>query len=251
MKVLDVYNALDRFAPFCSAAGWDNSGLLIGDPDAAVSRVFLCLDVTEEALAEAQRCGAELIVSHHLVIFRPLKSISYASIQAKLLRAGLHVICAHTNLDKAAGGVNDSLCAALGVPYEKMPPEVAEGFLNVCTLPEAVSEEAFAALLQTKLGARVSFLPRARAVSKIGVCSGAGADFVKEAAQSGCDAYLTGEASHHEYLDAAAEGITLFTAGHYETEIMATKALEACLREALPELGITRAKETLPFLTQI
>ena len=213
--------------------------------------MFLCLDVTPETLRQALDCGADLMLSHHPVIFRPLKEISYHSVQAQLLRCGMQVLCAHTNLDKAPGGVNDSLCAQLCLPFEKMPPTVADGFLNVCTAEEAMTEEAFAALVKEKLGATVSWLERGGAVSKIGVCSGAGADFLREAAALDCDAYLTGEASHHDYLDAAALGLSLFTVGHYETEIMITEALEQLLRKKFPALEVHRVRETHPLLRTI
>ena len=251
MTVYDIFEFINGFAPFENAEAWDNSGLLIGNGASEVKTVFVALDVTPAVARQAQARGADLIVSHHPVIFHPMRRISFNCAQTLLLRAGISVISAHTNLDKAPGGVNDILCETLGLPFEKLPPESANGFLNVCVCEPRLSAADFAALAGRSLDARVSFLDIGGGVSKAAVCAGAGGDFLDEAALYGCDAYLTGEASHHDFLYAAALGITLFAAGHYETEFPAVTALCARLQSAFPDVRFIAETRAPSFLTVI
>ncbi|MEI3579428.1 MAG: Nif3-like dinuclear metal center hexameric protein [Acutalibacteraceae bacterium] len=110
-----IYGKLNSLAPFATQESWDNSGLLAGDPGAEVTQALVVLDITGDAVREAQELGAQLIVSHHPVIFQPLKKLESGSVAWELARAGISAISAHTNLDKARGGVNDCLAAALGL----------------------------------------------------------------------------------------------------------------------------------------
>lgn len=225
MTVHDVYAYIDSFAPFASAADWDNSGLLVGDKEAPVNKAVVCLDVTKEAIAYAVENKASLIISHHPIIFSAQKNFLSDSMPYQAAQNGISVICAHTNLDKAVDGVNDSLCRALSLDFEKCPEAVCEGFLNVCTLKTEMSAAAFAEYVSKKLNCSVDFNGEENIVSKIGVCSGAGGEFVTEAALCGCDALLTGEAKYHEFLDADAVGMSVFAAGHYETEVSVVNVL--------------------------
>lgn len=225
MTVHDVYAYIDTFAPFASAANWDNSGLLVGDKEASVKKAVVCLDVTKEAVSYAVENKASLIISHHPIIFSAQKKFLSDSVPYQTAQNGISVICAHTNLDKAVGGVNDSLCRALSLEFEKCPETVCEGFLNICTLKTEMSAAAFAEHVSKKLNCSVDFNGEENIVSKIGVCSGAGGEFVTEAALCGCDALLTGEAKYHEFFDADAAGMSVFAAGHYETEVPVVNAL--------------------------
>lgn len=112
-----IYGKLNSLAPFATQESWDNSGLLVGDPGAEVKTALVVLDITAEAVREAREIGAELIISHHPVIFHPLKKVESGSVVWELAQAGISAICAHTNLDKARGGVNDCLAAALGLEH--------------------------------------------------------------------------------------------------------------------------------------
>lgn len=99
-----IYGKLNSLAPFATQESWDNSGLLVGDPDAEVKTALVVLDITAEAVREAREIGAELIISHHPVIFHPLKKVESGSVVWELAQAGISAICAHTNLDKARAG---------------------------------------------------------------------------------------------------------------------------------------------------
>ena len=116
MTVREIYDAIDRIAPFQTAMDFDNVGILIGDENADVTKTLLCLDVTPRVLREAKSIGVELIISHHPVIFNPLRTVRPQNIIYALVQSGIAVISAHTNLDMAYPyGVNDALCRKLGL----------------------------------------------------------------------------------------------------------------------------------------
>lgn len=225
MKVLDVFNYIDSFAPFSSQEEWDNSGHLIGSLGDEVKNAVVCLDVNSDVLKYAFEIGANLIVSHHPVIFSPVKSVTEDSIILNAVKNGISVISAHTNLDKAVGGVNDALCEVLSFSYEKIFADTKPTFLNVCFPETAFSAKELSAYLRNKLSCAVSYTDAEKNITKIGLCSGAGADFIDDAIKLGCDAFITGEAKYHEFLGALEKGISLFTVGHFESEIPVVKKL--------------------------
>ncbi len=231
MKVKDILGYIDSFAPFATAEKWDNSGLLIGDAEAEVTKAVVCLDVTEKEIIFAVEHGAQLIISHHPVIFRPCSAVLFGDVVYDAVRNGINVICAHTNLDKAADGVNDALCKLLFDKFTKEDISIAEGFLNTAVLNEPVSASVLAAYLKNRLSDSVSYCDGGRPIKKVAVCSGSGADFIEDALNLGCDAFVTGEASYHKFLDAKQSGISLFAAGHFETEIPVVNALVKKLNE--------------------
>lgn len=249
MTVKDIFNFIDGFAPFDTQAEWDNAGILAGSPDATVTKAVVSLDVTAHEAALAVREGAELIVSHHPLIFRPIKKLLDTDIAYIIAANHLNVISAHTNFDKAHGGVNDLLCDAVGFEYEKISDETADGFLNVCSCPDGFSAGEFAELLAKKLSSSVRFSDSSREVTKVAVCSGSGAEFLDDAAALGCDAFLTGDASYHDFLNAADKGISLFAAGHFETENLAAAALAKRLSEKFPEIEFIDSDRQPPVKT--
>ena len=236
MTVREIYEYINILAPFDKAESWDNSGFLVGNGEREVKKAVICLDVTSREVSFAIKENAELIISHHPVIFRAQKKFTSEDISYYAAVNGISIISAHTNLDKAVGGVNDSLCDALGFSYTKCDESLCDGFLNVLKTETPMSPSGFAAFVKNTLGGAVSYIDGGRMVEKVGVCSGAGADFIKQAASLGCDAFLTGEASYHEFLDASADGISLFAAGHYETEAVVVNRLAEKLRKKFSEI---------------
>lgn len=230
MKISDILGHIDSFAPFSTAAEWDNSGLLIGDAQARCSKVVICLDVTTDVINFAKKENAELIISHHPVIFKPQSSFLCGNCAYEAAKNNISIICAHTNLDKASGGVNDTLCEILGLEFSKESQDVAEGFLNTVVFNEGITTKELSALLRDKLGGAVSYSDAGAVIHKAAICSGAGADFLNETKTLGCDALITGEASYHEFLEASAMGISLFAAGHFETEVIIVRKLAEKLR---------------------
>jgi len=247
----DILRRLDGIAPFETAEGFDNAGLLIGDPDRSVTAVVLTLDLSERVVEEAAAMGAELIITHHPVIFHPLRRIHYQTpfgrMLAGLMAAGISVISAHTNWDKAPGGVGDTLAALLGL--EDIRP--LDDYVRLGTLPAPLSPAGLTERITEALG----FCPRCygdegRTIRKVAVAGGSYGEGYELALAAGADAFLTGEVKHHEILDAAAQGLVVYDGGHHATEQPAMPALEARLLAAAAEEGWqiqTRLSMAPPF----
>ncbi len=216
--VKDVYSFIDSFAPFSTQCEWDNSGIIVGDTSKTVRKIAVVLDITPQAVEYARKAEADLIVSHHPVIFRAVKSITDNSPAFLLAGSGIAAICAHTSLDIAKGGVNDALAEALG--FADVVPLSEDGetaMIRVAEIPETTAAE-LAELCCRRLSTCARLADSGKKIRKVALCGGAGADFVKDVSDSECDAFITGDASHHEFLNAQALDLTLIAAGHFETE---------------------------------
>lgn len=244
--VRDIYDYIDGFAPFRTQMSFDNSGLLAGDPGAEVRSALLALDITPGVVREAASRGAQLVVSHHPVIFHPLRALEPGSAPYLLAQNGIAAICAHTNLDLAPGGVNTCLAARLGLlDVETLETDEACGL--PCALmgrtARPMEPREFAAFVKDALGCDGLFYTDGkRAVGLVSLCSGAGADSLHAAAARGCEAFVTGEAKHHELIDAENLGVTLVAAGHYFTEDVVIGPLAERLGKRFPEVAFARAE---------
>ena len=239
-----IFDFLDDWAPFSTQLSYDNAGLLIGSRNRETVRVGVALDVTNETLEDAEEKGCDLIVTHHPVIFQPVRSLSDGSLAARLIRAGIGVIAAHTNLDAADGGVNDLLAAALELTgVEKLADPHEPGLpagARVGRLRRPMTAGELAAFVKEKLGAGgVRYTERDGIIEKVAVCGGAGADdFMEPALAAGADALVTGEAKHHQLLAAREMNFSLVDGSHFSTEQIVKKELAARLRTAFPELPV-------------
>ncbi len=227
MIVQDVYRILEQHAPFATAEEWDNSGLLVGDAAAPVTKIVVALDATDAVIDCAIREQAELIVTHHPVIFDPLTAVMHGTPVYRLVQAGITVISAHTNADKAAGGVNDALCEALGLSHTEITPD---GLCRIGTLPANMSASVFADYVAQCLSTSVRVSEGTDTIRTVAVCGGAGADLVIPLL-SEVDAAVTGEVKHHEWLSVPAAK-TLVDGGHYATEIRVVDRLAAWIQAA-------------------
>lgn len=235
MTVKEVYDALQTVAPFETQLDFDNAGLLIGSFHQPVTGIGVVLDVTPQAIGQAQQRGLDCIVSHHPIIFSGLKAIPTESPVYQAIRAGLAVISAHTNLDAAAGGVNDALAAALGLeavqplglPGDRTPPMGRIGRLSA-----GMDSYGFAAYVSEKLHTRAKYVPADRPIDTVAVCGGAGEAFIQPAAAAGADALVTADVKHHNLLLARSLGLMVVDAGHFETEQVVIAPLAARLAEA-------------------
>lgn len=247
--VPEIYAEMARLAPPELAESWDNPGLLVncGGP---VGRVLVALDITPEVVREAAAKGCALIVSHHPVIFTPIKNLSVRDVPFQLVHSGISAICMHTNLDAAEGGVNDVLAGIFGI---KNATPFANGCGRVGEV-EPISVPALARRAQAELAARcnaplvgpavqVKYADTGKPVRRLAVISGAGGSLFEEALAQGADCLLTGEANHHHACDAKRLGLSLIAAGHYATEFPAMAAVAEKLRAAFPELDVLVSEE--------
>lgn len=239
--VTHIYDAIDRLAPFWLTMDFDNTGILVGDRNREVSCALLALDCTPAVVEQARQLGAQLIITHHPVIFHPLKRVNEDAVVYLLIRSDIAVISAHTNLDIAQGGVNDALASAIGLRdcrgLELLNEQTGAWLGRIGTLPEPLSPEAFAAHVKSCLNAAsVKFAAAPRAIHTVALCSGSGADCLDAAISAGADALLTSEVKQHEYLAAAAAGISIFDAGHFDTEDIVIEPLRDYLAKEIPDV---------------
>jgi len=228
VTVQNVFDYLNMLYPTDTACSFDNVGLLVGDSKAEVFKALVCLDCTADALAFAKDKGCNLIITHHPVIFSPLKSILADSVVYELIKSGISVISMHTNLDMGDGGVNDCLCNALEL-NNILPLTVDDGFVLKQGNISSLSAEDFAKKIKLALGGRVKYVDGGKAIEKVLVCSGSGGDFIGEAIKGGFDALVTSDIKHHLFLTAKENGISLFDAGHFETEDICIEPLRESL----------------------
>lgn len=234
--VNDIYQNINEFAPFSSAAEWDNVGLLLGSLKTEVTGCVISLDATDAAVNTALDLGANLIVTHHPVIFQPLRAIYDNSVVSRLARHQISVISAHTNLDLARGGVNDALCEALNL-QEVVPFLNKDNLGRIGVLRDDMEITSFASYVKRYLSAHsVTFTPANRPIRRVAVVSGSGGDYLAAAITSGADALLTGEAKHHEIIAAINAEFPLVIAGHHDTEAVVLKSLSMRLSTAFPQV---------------
>ena len=236
MTVFEMISMIDALAPFDTQEEFDNSGLLVGDGNAEVTAALFALDVTPRVIDEAAALGAQLIVTHHPLMFAPRRTLTEGDYEGRLIRrltvSGISLIAAHTNLDKSEAGTNAALVRLLDL----RDPE-GEGFIRVGNLPAPLTTAAFAERLSSLLGDSVRLMGPADAViRRPGLCSGGGSDEWPRAAALGCDAFLSGEIKHHHALAMAAEGIAAFECGHSATEVPGIRALADALQKSLHEV---------------
>lgn len=253
-RICDIYDIINSAAPFDSQMAFDNSGLLVGDRATEVTRALLCLDITREVIDEAAGMNANLMISHHPVIFDPMRSMSSQDPAYLLAKNGIAALCCHTNLDLSpVCGVNVALANRLGL--RNIRPEEVFGedcVLYSGELEQPMAPEEFALYVKGRLSAgAVQLIPGDGMVKRVFMCSGAGEDdYPSYAAMRGGDAYLTGEMKHHVALEARKTGLTCVVAGHYETERVFAEYLAAYLKKRVPDTGFIVSKaEGAPFRT--
>lgn len=239
-KVKDFYSYLNSIAPFETQEDWDNSGMLVGDMEAEVKKVAVVLDITHEEIKKAKAIGADLIISHHPVIFNPIKSVTKGSVPYELVASSINALCCHTPLDIADGGTNDSLAKLLGIEVTRTEDPI----LRLGTV-EPTTAENLAGKIAKTLNTKVRYADAGRKIEKIAICTGAGCSLIEAAGE--IDAFITGDASHHNFLDCIQAGITLIAAGHYETEIVVVPVLVKKLQAQFPDIEIIDIKQENPI----
>ena len=252
-EIGEIYSFLDSLYPFGLQEKWDNSGLLVENYDMKCSKVMLSLDITNKVIDEAFEKGAELIISHHPVIFEPRKRITRKDPVFKLIECEIAAICMHTNLDIAAGGTNgvilEKLSEKLKLSGEPQPFEElggGNGLGWIIELSEPILPAELAKLLKSVFGCEyIRMSKRGHGISRIAFCSGSGGSMLGEAIAKGCDALITGDVKHDVWIDANNSGIALFDCGHFHTENLVLWELRRVLEERFPQLDIEIAESSV------
>jgi len=221
MKLNDFLACLEKTAPQALAMDFDNPGLLISPEREEIKKVLVALDCTTTTAKEAAEMGADLLLTHHPIFFRGVKHIRRDDPETaaawELIRHGVGLFSAHTNLDAAEGGVNDALAAILGL--QNVLPLPPENLGRIAELPEAMYLRQFAAMVESRLSTTVHYSGEdSRMVQRVALIGGSGGSDVAMAHAAGADVFVTGEVKHHEALMAEELGLCLVAAGHYETE---------------------------------
>lgn len=214
ITVREVYEAIDAFAPFDTAEGFDNVGVLV-DCGSAAGKILFSLDVTEDTVEEAREFGCGILVAHHPVMLGGVTKLGFHDPVTAAVRANVSVVVAHTNFDKAPGGINDALAERLELDRIG---SFCDGLGRIGILKHPMQPEAFAAYVKRRLGTgAAAVIPGEREIKTVAV-GGGSYDFVEPAVKAGADALVTGELKHHHGLQARRNGITAVAAGHFETE---------------------------------
>ncbi len=258
VQIRDICEFLDRLAPLQLAEDWDNVGLLAGNPQREVKKLITCLTLTADVAAEAVAGGAQLVVSHHPILFRPVQRLTADTVDGAmlltLLEGGVAVYSPHTAYDSARDGINQQLAEALGLSdtgvlrplaveaaADDAPATAAEssGAGRHGLLKQPLSLAAFSALVKQRLDVgRLQYVgDPGQTIRRVAIACGSAAEFIHDARRAGCDVLLTGEARFHDAVLARALRIPLVLAGHYATERPAVEQLARVLAEAFP--GIT------------
>ncbi len=254
MILKDVYEILDKIAPFKYQCEWDNSGLLLGSFNDDVKRILITLDVTDEVVEQAVQAKADLVISHHPLIFSPLMKINdddfIAARVLKLARNNISLIAMHTNMDTT--GLSDVANELLGLKKERaIEVDINENdekigigsigyFVNENN--EAVNITLRDAIIRTKKEFGLSVVKvygnPDNIIEKAAVCTGAGKSMIEECIKEKCDLLITGDITYHAALDAVQRGMSIIDAGHFETEIIFVDLLISFFKMNFEELEI-------------
>ena len=237
--VKEIYEKLCELAPLSLQLPYDNSGFLVGRADIPVHNVLLSLDITGEVIEEAQERGAELIISHHPVIWEPLKCVTDEQVGEarvmQLLENKISVISMHTNLDIAHGGVNDTLLSLLGAQNGCCFEDENCGRMGY--LEKAVSMQNFLLLCKERLQTNgLRYYDAGRPVEKIAVLGGSGGGKLLDAYRAGCDTFVTADVKYSVFLLAREVGMNLIDGDHFCTENPVMYVLAEKLRAAFPDI---------------
>ena len=254
MRIREITDAIEQYAPLRLQEEWDNAGIQVGDPEAEVSGVLLCTDVREEIIDEAIERGANLIISHHPLIFHGLKKIAGNSyierIVARAIKNDITIYAAHTNMDSAQGGVNFKIAQKLWLnnvqvldPQPQQPGY--EGTSGLGVIGDIPPTPAMQFLQHVKDTFEVSTLRYCgdtnRTVSRIALCGGAGAFLVKKAVELNADLFITADMKYHDFFGLE-NRIIIADIGHYESEHFTKEIFYEIITKKNPTFAVDFAK---------
>lgn len=252
ITVKDVLDCVQTLAPTYMKESWDKVGLNCGRLSAKVSKVLIALDPFEAVCKEAKEIGAELLVTHHALIWQPgfvTDESQWGKNTLFLIENGIAHLNAHTNLDCAPGGVNDTLAQTLGLRnIQVVSPAGTDsqgneyGLLRMGDVPKQ-SMDCFMGVVKENLGCQgLRYVSCGKPVSKVAVGGGACAGYIQQAASAGCDTFVTADVRYNQFWDAQDLGINLIDAGHFHTENPVCAILAKAISAAFPELTVVISK---------
>jgi dinuclear metal center YbgI/SA1388 family protein len=268
MKLAAILTVLDELAPLRYAEGWDNVGLLVGDPAAEIAKVLVTVDYTAEVAVEAIAGAADLVVAYHPPLFAAVKRVPHTALWADAIRRGIALYSPHTALDVAREGTNDFLADAcriaaaagsgqrlplrpfVAAPGKVEPDGIGLGRIGPCA-PTLRSE--LIAHLKTELGLAYLLVagPVDIPVTRVAVAAGAGGELLEDAIRAGAEVFVTGEVRHHDALSAARRGVTVVATLHSNSERAAVRAYASRLRARLGDLPVaTSLADADPFVVR-
>ena len=245
MITKDIINFLEEKYPRSNAEEWDNVGLLVGNNKKDVKKIQLSIDATEKAVDYAAQNNVDMIVTHHPLIFKPLKSIVMSELSGrkiiKLIENGLNLYSIHTNLDSSKDGLNDYILELLEVKKYKIldinANDETAGIGRMYTLEEKITILEYADFIKTKMeikNVRVTSNDLKSEVKKIALINGSGMSYWRKVKSLGADLFITGDISYHDALDAKESGLHLIDIGHFESE----NCFSELLKKNLEEIGL-------------
>ncbi len=247
--VADILKYIETLAPRSMKMDWDNVGLLCGSKSAPVTKVLVALDPFEHVCDEAAAWGAELIVTHHPIIFQAMKSVTDETSIGRglttLIRHGISAVNAHTNLDCAPGGVNDVLARTLGLRNIRViTPSGTDaegqewGLLRMGDIGEQDLPDFLAAVKDKLCCEGLRYVDGGKPVHRVAVGGGACAGGLVEAFDAGCDTFVTADIKYNQFWDAHDLGMNLIDAGHFATENPVISVLASKIAAQFPELQV-------------
>lgn len=253
MLIREVTDVIERFAPLAWQESYDNAGLIVGRPDDEVHRALLAVDVTDEVMAEAEREGCDMVITHHPIVFHALKRFNSADqVQRcveRAIRGGIALYACHTNLDSAPGGMSWRLAEMLGVgDLRVLQPAQADekvGFGVVGELPEPMATVEFMRRMQRVLGVRVvrhSDIASPE-VRRVAVCTGVGASMIGDARRAGADIYVTADMKYNDFMTPD-KALTVADIGHFESEYCAIQILFDILSKNLITFAVRKSESS-------
>ncbi len=227
-----IFDLLNKEFPFEAQESWDNSGLLIYSGIESDS-VLVCLDVTADVVEKANETGAKIIVSHHPVIFSGLKEIYSGDVVYSLIKNDISVISAHTNFDKYQFGTCYDIANRLGLD---IVPDDSFDF-GIIAETDGMSVQELGWKCKSVFGSASVTMPHNR-INTVFICAGSGSDMKNEVIESGADCYLCGECKYHDMLDLAAEGISVVTLGHDNSEKLSVETIANLIKENFEDTDV-------------
>ncbi len=232
-RVRDIVDILEQFAPRSVQESWDNSGYIVGSPEGKVTKVLLALDCVEETVEEAKQIGAELIITHHPLIFKGLKSITDENyierVVKELIRSDITLYSIHTNIDKVLEGVSGIMAQKLGLLESSILAKEEEsdvGLGVVGDLPSPLTAEQLISLVKERFNLKQlrSSAPIEGKIERVALCGGSGSSLIESAKSAGADVLITGDISYHNFF--CEKDFMIIDMGHYESEIGVLDLLE-------------------------